>query len=93
VTAALFGADRITAYTLDWETTDANLLAIEQQDFFEAVGTGRTPEVTGRDGLRAVAIINAWLESSYAGREVAVSEVLDGTVHAYQDTLGGGEQP
>ena len=77
-TAALFGGDRLARYDLPWVEIDANLLAIEQADFAEAVAQGRAPEVTGEQGLRSLALVTALLESERLGRMVTVDELLRG---------------
>jgi len=40
------------------------------QDFFDAVGEGRIPSVTGEDGLKAVAMVEAGYRSSASGQAV-----------------------
>jgi len=75
-TAALFGGDRLTGYELPWPEIDANLLAIEQADFVDAIGQGRQPEVTGEQGLRSVGVIEALLESERTGRMVAIEDLI-----------------
>jgi len=76
VTAALFGGERLTAYDLPWAEIDANLLAIEQADFVDAIETGRDPEVTGEQGLRSVAVIAGLLTAEREGRMQAVEEIM-----------------
>ena len=75
-TAALFGGDRLTSYELPWADTDANLLAIEFDDFAEAILADREPEVDGAFGLRSLAISYGFLESDRLGRFVTVDELL-----------------
>jgi len=82
----LFG-ERPASFSLDGPVTDRKLLAAEFHDFIDAVRCGRPPESDGRQGLRAVAIVMAILESAHAGRPVALDEAIDGSVHAYQDTI------
>ncbi len=88
----LFGA-RPASYSLDSTVTDRKLIAAEMHDFIEAVRERRAPEADGSRGLRSVAIIYAILESALAQRRVTIQEVLDGRLHAYQDTVtrAGGE--
>ncbi len=83
-TAALFGGERITCYDLPWADTDANLLAIEYDDFAEAILTDRQPEVDGAFGLRSLAISYGFLESDRLGRFVTVDELLTSTELPYQ---------
>ncbi|MCY0909966.1 MAG: Gfo/Idh/MocA family oxidoreductase, partial [Sulfobacillus thermotolerans] len=63
VTARLFEAERLFSYALDWPLVDANLIAIEQADFFDAVLADRSPEVDGLQGLRSVALIDALVQA------------------------------
>ncbi|WP_435320928.1 Gfo/Idh/MocA family protein [Haloarchaeobius sp. TZWSO28] len=53
---------------------DANEGLIE--DFVEAVETGRDPETTGRDGVDAVAVVEAAYESAERGEPVPVEYTL-----------------
>jgi len=59
-------------------------MALEQLDFFQAIGEGRQTEISGLEGLRDLAIAYAVIESSVAGRPVTVEEVERGDVAAYQ---------
>jgi predicted dehydrogenase len=59
-------------------------MAPEQLDFFRAIAESRQTEVSGREGLRDLAIAYAVIESSVAGRPVTVDEVERGAVDAYQ---------
>ena len=84
--ARLFG-ERPAEYHFETTETDRKLIAAEMGDFVEAVRARRQPESTGEDGLRAVALVYAMLESSLAGRPVTMAEVLGGSVHQYQDRV------
>jgi predicted dehydrogenase len=75
-TAALFGGERLAHYELPWTEIDANLLAIEQADFVEAIVSDREPEVTGEQGLRSLALVAGLLQSEKAGRMLSLDEVL-----------------
>lgn len=86
-TATLFGGERLSSYDLPWADIDANLLAIELDDFADATLTGRAPEVDGEIGQRSLAIVYGFLESERLGRIVSVDEVLRGDAVAYQQTL------
>jgi len=81
----LFG-ERPASYSFG-QDTDRKLIAAELADFVEAIRTGRAPEADGATGLRSVALIYAIMESALAGRPVAVRDVLEGRVHAYQDKV------
>lgn len=87
-TAALFGGDRITTYDLPWADTDANLLAIEFDDFASAILDDRSPEVDGVQGLRSLAIAYGLLESDRLGRFVSVEELLTSDDLPYQKEIG-----
>ncbi len=86
-TAALFGGDRITSYDLAWADTDANLLAIEFDDFAGAILDNRPPEVDGAFGLRSLAISYGFLESDRLGRFVSVDELLTSGDLPYQKEI------
>lgn len=86
IEAKLFG-ERTAGFSLEGPVTDRKLIAAELWDFVDAIRAGRLPEADGAQGLRAVAIIMAILESAHAGRPVALDEVADGSLHAYQDTI------
>ncbi len=58
--------------------------ALAQLDWLRAVERGGQPECSGREGLRDLACAYTLVESSLAGREVAVEEVESGAVRAYQ---------
>ncbi|MCL4543916.1 MAG: Gfo/Idh/MocA family oxidoreductase [Chloroflexi bacterium] len=61
--------------------------AIELHDFFQAVRTGGSPEVDGDEGLKTLALPLAVYESGYVHTAVKIRDVLDRTVHAYQDEI------
>jgi len=82
----LFG-ERPASYSLEDPVTDRKLLAAEIYDFVAAIRNDRPPEVDGATGLRSVAIIYAILESALSHRSVTVEEVLNGSLHAYQDLV------
>jgi len=84
ITAALFGGDRITSYAMPWADTDANLLAIEYDDFAGAILDDRAPEVDGAFGLRSLAIAYGFLESDRLGRFVTVDELMTSGDLPYQ---------
>lgn len=95
VTAALFGGPQATAYGLDFETVDRLLLAVEYAEFGNAIATRTPPEVGLEEGIRAIAVCYAMMESGAAGgRIVTVDDVLDGSVGDYQagidDAIGLG---
>lgn len=69
---------------MPWADTDANLLAIEFDDFAGAILDDRAPEVDGAFGLRSLAIAYGFLESDRLGRFVSVDELLTSDALPYQ---------
>jgi predicted dehydrogenase len=86
IESALFG-ERAASFDLEGPVTDRKLIAAEMHAFAEAIREKSIPESSGAMGLRSVAIIHAILESALAERPVTVAEVLDGSLHAYQDAV------
>ena len=86
-TAALFGGDRLTSYDLPWTEIDANLLAIELDDFAGTIIGSTPPEVTGEQGLRSLALAYGFLESDRLGRAVTIGELLTSNDLPYQGEL------
>ncbi|NLU78499.1 Gfo/Idh/MocA family oxidoreductase [Micromonospora sp. HNM0581] len=62
-------------------------IAHEIVDFAHAIRTGSPPETGAPEAIQALAGAVALLESSAARAEVAVADVLDGTVAAWQRSL------
>ena len=79
------GERRITSYDMSFEEIDRDMLAVELQDFAEAIENDRPPEVDGAFGMNTLALAFAVFESGQAGRPVTMHEVLSGEVSAYQD--------
>jgi predicted dehydrogenase len=92
ITAALFKGDRLLTYDLPWADIDANLLGIEQADFVDAILNDREPEVTGKQGLRSLALVFGLLESELLKRMVTLDEVLQGKEAPYQAEIKRGVQ-
>jgi predicted dehydrogenase len=86
-TGSLFGGDRVPAYDLPFGDVDANLLAIEQDDFARSIIDGRPPEVDGAFGLRSLAIAYGFIEAERLGRAVAIDALLAGRDSPYQDEI------
>ena len=85
VTASFFDHQRrLSRYDMPFEQIDRILIAIELQDFADAILNDREPEVSGEAGLRAVALCYAILESGYLGKPVSLSDVAEDRVNAYQ---------
>ncbi|MFW6175139.1 MAG: Gfo/Idh/MocA family protein [Chloroflexota bacterium] len=87
ITAPFFGGDRMASYDMPFEQADRTLVAIELQDFAEAIFTGRQPEVDGRVGMEAAGLAYAVLESGETGAPVRMEDVLSGRVEAYQQPI------
>ncbi len=92
-TAALFGGERLSSYTMDFADVDANLIAIEYDDFTGAILEDRPVEVSGEDGLRSLALVYGFLESDRLGRAVSAEALLSGEVSIYQDELEDAGMP
>ncbi len=82
-TAALFGGDRLASYRMEFNDTDANLLAIELADFADAILLDRPPEVAGIEGLRALAVVYGFLESAQSGGAVYIDRFMQGEESSY----------
>ena len=87
-TARMFGGrDRISSYDAAFEQPDRKLIAIELQDFADAITTSRRPEVTGEEGLDAVALSYSILESGHLIQPVSFDDVRSDRVNAYQQEI------
>ena len=85
VTTRMFGGrDRVSSYDASLELPDRKLIAIELQDFADAILSGRRPEVTGEEGLDAVALSYAILESGHLAQPVSFGDIRSDRVNAYQ---------
>ena len=82
-TATLFGGDRLASYEMAFNDIDANLLAIELADFADAITLDRPPEVTGVEGLRALAVVYGFLESAQSGGTVFIDRFMQGEESSY----------
>ena len=87
MTAKAFGASRISSYKMDFPLVDATLIALELEDFAEAIRTGSRPEVTGQVGLEAVALTYAFLESGYITEPVRFTDVVSERTNLYQQEI------
>ena len=84
VTATLFGSNRLVSYDLPFADVDANLLAIEQDDFARSILEDRPPEVDGAVGLRSLAIAYGFIDAERLGRSVEIDALLAGRDSPYQ---------
>jgi len=75
ITARLFGAERMPFYKVPFPDADRKLLAIEVYELAECILSGKSPEVDGFVGRRAVAVCYAAFESSLLNRPVTLDEI------------------
>ena len=75
---------RLYQYDMSFEQIDRILVAMELQDFADAILNDKEPEVSGEVGLRAVALCYAMLESGYVRKPVSFSDVVEDRINAYQ---------
>lgn len=61
--------------------------ALNQLDWLQAIGQRRQPQASGREGLADLAATFALLEASQLGRRIAVEDVLQGRIAAYQQPI------
>ena len=83
-TARLFGADRLGSYDLSFPEADRKLLAVEYQEFGECILTGKKPEVDALVGRKALALVNAALESGVLNRPVTLAEIESEQTAVYE---------
>ena len=83
-TACLFKGDRLGSYGFSHPESDRMLLAIEYQEFGECIQTGKQPEVDGYMGRKALALVNAALESSVLNRTVTLEEIESERTAVYE---------
>lgn len=83
-TQAASAADHQRVFPLGVGPEGADAFALAYRDFFAAIREGRPAEMSGEEGLRDLAVAFGMLESSHAGRTIAVDDVLSGRVRAYQ---------
>jgi predicted dehydrogenase len=85
--AQLFGSERPASYSLRFQEIDRKLVALEYEELGRCVLQGSGPEVGGEDARRDVALVYAVCESSLANRFVALDEVEELRVDAYQHEI------
>ena len=83
----LFGGPRPWHYDFSFPETDRKLVALEQYELAQCVRTGAKPEVDGRQGMHALAIVHALFESQVAGRAVSINEIESAQLTTYQDEI------
>jgi predicted dehydrogenase len=82
--AELFGGQRVWTYQMEFNDTDACILALEYHELGECVRHGSAPEVTGEEGRADVALNYAPFEAGRIGRPVTLEEIVSGAADAYQ---------
>ena len=88
MTAAFWGGQRrMASYDTTFPEIDGKLIAIEYQDFGEAILERREPEVGAEAGMNALAFAYGLLESGHARQPVRLADVLSGKVSAYQQDI------
>ncbi|MDE0027295.1 MAG: Gfo/Idh/MocA family oxidoreductase [Spirochaetaceae bacterium] len=87
VTARLFGGELLAGYQLEFPAIDRKLIAVEYAELARAVADGAPVEVDVEQGMRAVAVSYAMLESAACGKPVTVEDVMTGAVRAYQEPI------
>ena len=87
MTARLYGGDRLGSYKLTFPETDRKLLAVEYQEFGECMLTGKAPEVDAYVGRKALALVNAALESSVLNRPVTLEEIEAERTNVYESEI------
>ena len=81
------GARRISSYDMDFRQIDSKILAYEYLDMVHAAESGMQPEVGPREGMYALALAYALLESGMSGLPVTVDDVVEGKSSAFQDEI------
>jgi predicted dehydrogenase len=75
ITARLFGSDRLSSYAFPFPEADRKLVAVEYHEFGDCVMSGKSPEVDALVGRKALALVNAALESGVLNRPVTLDEI------------------
>lgn len=87
VTKAVLGPDGTGGKGASWADVDSGYLAVEMHDFIDAVLTKHDPEVDGMGGMRALAVVLAILESGVTNDAIIVDDILEHSIHSYQDSI------
>jgi predicted dehydrogenase len=81
------GAKRISWYDMDFREIDSKILAYEYLDMVRAAQSGGQPEVGPQEGMDALALAYALMESGSSGSPVTVEDVAEGRVSVFQDEI------
>jgi len=88
VTSKLWnGARRLGSYDMHFRTIDSKILAYEYLDMVNAAESGGQPEVGPKEGMDALALAYALMESGLQGAPVSVDDVAEGRASAFQDDI------
>jgi len=86
ITKELFQGYRL-GYDMPFDQIDRKLIALELYDFADSIRKRRRPEVDGSEGLKDLALSYALCEAARLGRPVALREIEEGLVEAYQESI------
>ena len=93
ITSTLWnGERRMSSYEMDFRQIDAKIIAIEYMDLARSVKSGEKPEVGSKEGMAALGLAYAVMESGESNRPVLIDDVIDGKVRRFQmdiDTTAG----
>jgi len=81
------GARRISSYEMEFKAIDSKILAYEYLDMVQAAETGGQPEVGPKEGMDALGLAYALMESGAKGAPVTVEDVVEGRESAFQDEI------
>jgi hypothetical protein len=81
------GARRISSYDMDFREIDSKILAYEYLDMVYAAESSMQPEVGPREGMYALSLAYALLESGTSGLPVTVDDVAEGRSSVFQDEI------
>ncbi len=81
------GARRISSYDMDFRDIDSKILAYEYLDMLDAADSGGQSEVGPQEGMDALALAYALMESGVSGVPVNVEDVAEGRISAFQDEI------
>ena len=85
LTASFFDNERrLSSYEYEMPEVDRKFIAMGLMDFSNALLNGTTPEVGAKEGLDAVALVYAILESGHLGQRVQFEDVALDRVNDYQ---------
>ena len=88
ITSTLWdGERRMSWYDMDFRHIDAKIIAIEYMDLARAVIDDRAPEVGSNEGMAALGLAYAVMESGESNRPVLMDDVIKGRVRGFQDDI------